>query len=1006
MLGLKRVLFPVSSPESSIEIVTQKRQRITSSLDQGLKPRVQQRPLNCSAHSHSRAVLTGGVLASITDKDMERARRGRLTRESKRRRGDRTSKAVGSILMNLEYVGKINKDNQNNLGERKPRPPEMRTIPMGCLMEVTQLRNRSTQPFVSHTAGRRRSRTSLRQMKTKANRKNHINAAPKRLSRRNLFLSSVDSLILCSTSQMRSKIAPITSSVSRECTFEKKSTSKSNSAGNSNRPRGALRLLPKKSTKRTEDTNTKQCLMQEDSSPNKPQNESTGESLITSATLEGGQGHDLNFSQPLRRHVSTSGSHNPTKEEVCGTIDESGSKALSPPPIISIPISSTTSTGSSRAKKNNACTKFGSPLPRETECSDDSSAEDVAASITPLTALYQIGRTAYTVDKMITNDLREDLTTTQPSIADVIAPIVENAARTENPEGLNRCRQSFKLADENPVSLKTQESRDGKRLKQSVLERRRSMRNPQKENKLDKEDENGLKYPRRSKRNRSRPHWFGRQFDNKTANEKNHREDSLNYPIGTKVRKLFDMQDWIEGEVVPIDVETALYKIKYEDGDSKDVDEDELRVYVKRREDVKQQHSSKSENGKSNDEGHVSSEDGKKTCEPETTVSSHSEFEEDDLFNATPLRRILIGNDSEDGTKDEMLTASTADCNNKMLVRDEDDIFEGTPSHDFNWDDADEVNGQKIQDLEENKSTVSKRTRKPPKRFGAYEKDIEEACPPVNQFAPTKSSPKKTKRMTKNGKKDRVDTVAQIKLIENERGQKGEEKNTQEWTSAELQALLSAHRNVNPQSICFWEDISSFVSTKSSEECMEKWFSLAKTPLVKKKDNEKKVKGSGTPLYESHLHASEDDIFNATPMRGIFQTSEDRDGDASIDLRQLEQISRMATGIEVKVFESQGIDEGGLDSQKCKQPQGYKTYIQQIGRNMRQKEHRAQRVKQCSAYTLSYGKHLQERSSNGDYEINCRLSPGGTIQMKTSDGALTDDYFEEENEGDGESAVA
>ena len=47
------------------------------------------------------------------------------------------------------------------------------------------------------------------------------------------------------------------------------------------------------------------------------------------------------------------------------------------------------------------------------------------------------------------------------------------------------------------------------------------------------------------------------------------------YPIGTKVRKHFP-QGWFDGEVISIDVEEKLWKIRYSDGDCEELDKDHL----------------------------------------------------------------------------------------------------------------------------------------------------------------------------------------------------------------------------------------------------------------------------------------------------------------------------------------------------------------------------------------------------------------------------------------------
>ena len=51
--------------------------------------------------------------------------------------------------------------------------------------------------------------------------------------------------------------------------------------------------------------------------------------------------------------------------------------------------------------------------------------------------------------------------------------------------------------------------------------------------------------------------------------------DEDRYPIGTKVRKHFT-QGWFDGEVISIDAEEKLWKIRYSDGDCEELDKDHL----------------------------------------------------------------------------------------------------------------------------------------------------------------------------------------------------------------------------------------------------------------------------------------------------------------------------------------------------------------------------------------------------------------------------------------------
>ena len=115
MLGLKRVLFPATSPELSIDLVIQgssKRQRTVQQpkSKQSNAIRSKQRLLL----RQDTSIVNGGILACVCQESRNEAKRKRLKRESKRNVSSRTSKKpMGSVLMNLENIGNIDKNERN-----------------------------------------------------------------------------------------------------------------------------------------------------------------------------------------------------------------------------------------------------------------------------------------------------------------------------------------------------------------------------------------------------------------------------------------------------------------------------------------------------------------------------------------------------------------------------------------------------------------------------------------------------------------------------------------------------------------------------------------------------------------------------------------------------------------------------------------------------------------------------------------------------------------------------
>ena len=217
------------------------------------------------------------------------------------------------------------------------------------------------------------------------------------------------------------------------------------------------------------------------------------------------------------------------------------------------------------------------------------------------------------------------------------------------------------------------------------------------------------------------------------------------------------------------------------------------------------------------------------------------------------------------------------------------------------------------------------------------------------------------------------------------------------WTQDEVKTLHQAHRTVNPTSISFWGDIAEMIGDKSEMECRQKWFSLAKTPEPKRPKQRNKQAKSGV-VTGSIIHKVDDDIFNSTPMRSAFAIGENIDiSDAAFE--ELGDISNMNVGSAIKIKTSHH-NGGSLPSNNgaMEYPHGYKTYLQKLGRSMRQKQ--TQKTNSNEA-PFKFGKKLTGRVNEGDIEVKCKLSPGGTLQVDTfGDTDIEDDYLENEDENE------
>ncbi|KAL3921393.1 MAG: hypothetical protein SGILL_002767 [Bacillariaceae sp.] len=198
------------------------------------------------------------------------------------------------------------------------------------------------------------------------------------------------------------------------------------------------------------------------------------------------------------------------------------------------------------------------------------------------------------------------------------------------------------------------------------------------------------------------------------------------------------------------------------------------------------------------------------------------------------------------------------------------------------------------------------------------------------------------------------------------------------WRPSELQSLFSAHKSVDPTSTTFWEDVSELVETKSAEECREKWFSLAQTPAAKK----------ATAKTSQGLNdiAFDDDIFNATPMRGVL--------DVTIDEGKPDERNSSEKAIKLspaKEFESKAAKE---DDDLSIRPKGYKTYIQTMGRCVRQKDPKSKKGQKKGGAVAKLNKYFSEWDGEGEVEVNGRLSPGGTLHVETQGDEDDNEFLE------------
>jgi hypothetical protein len=249
---------------------------------------------------------------------------------------------------------------------------------------------------------------------------------------------------------------------------------------------------------------------------------------------------------------------------------------------------------------------------------------------------------------------------------------------------------------------------------------------------------------------------------------------------------------------------------------------------------------------------------------------------------------------------------------------------------------------------------------------------------------PSKSA-KRPRASEKEGSAS-TESVAKAKTSENRRNSEVGRDHSKQWTEREVVLLREAHKEIDPKSVSFWEEASEMVGAKSSEECREKWFSSVKTPIMPTR----KIKKQQAPKFPAVY--ADDDIFNATPMKALFQT--DSLDESVLLFEGIGGLSNLDIGSAIKVGNASVSSSGHAPIHPQR---GYKTYIKAMKRGVRiKKGDRPPRARKAAKAR----KNLSERDGEGDFEVKGRLSPGGTLRVNTQSDRDTEDDDLDMNYGD------
>ncbi|GAX15085.1 hypothetical protein FisN_12Lu387 [Fistulifera solaris] len=190
-----------------------------------------------------------------------------------------------------------------------------------------------------------------------------------------------------------------------------------------------------------------------------------------------------------------------------------------------------------------------------------------------------------------------------------------------------------------------------------------------------------------------------------------------------------------------------------------------------------------------------------------------------------------------------------------------------------------------------------------------------------------------------------------------------------EWLPVQLEQLKHAHRQSNPMSGTFWDQVAAAVDGKSPGQCREQWYSLIKTPVVK-------VKPSQT-LCNPQRFSNDDDLFDSTPMRNTADPPKMKPS-----LLNIYAGIRLANK-KVAVTNVDSSDEGLVDSHvNFFQPKiGYKTYLQGMKRDISKESKNQKKGRKVGKKGGSKGLHAITGSIRDlDVDMTARLTPGGSFR--------------------------
>ena len=204
------------------------------------------------------------------------------------------------------------------------------------------------------------------------------------------------------------------------------------------------------------------------------------------------------------------------------------------------------------------------------------------------------------------------------------------------------------------------------------------------------------------------------------------------------------------------------------------------------------------------------------------------------------------------------------------------------------------------------------------------------------------------------------------------------EEASNEWTKDLLDLLRQSHWNAEPMCLRFWQDIADAVGSKSAQECRDKWFSLAESPVAHR---QKKMFDENSSNEDSS-DFDEDDIFNSTPARmsrpGGLTSPNQKGSTRAKPLKRLSDLFSSPLLNRRKKMQSPSQNKSPLFFRP-----NYKTYLKEVrnGINEKVKFSKIKFSTKKKNKQLSFSASIEE----GDLHLRGALSPGGTLFINEPD---------------------